>query len=362
VTAVSDQERQRRQRLATRLADADQPAALITRPVNVRYLTGLVSSNAAVLVYADGSAVLATDFRYRAAAPDDIDLVDARNVAVALVARAGTDGVRRLGFEEHEVTVEGHDELMQAAESAKLELARLHRAVEAIRLVKDDAELDSLRHACAVADEALAGLLPTVRPGRTEREIARDLDERIRDLGAEGPSFESIIAAGPHSAIPHHRPSDRPVEKGDLLKLDFGALVDGYCSDMTRTVCVGTPADWQREIHAIVLAAQAAGRAAAVPGAVANDVDAAARSVVSDAGYAEEFPHGLGHGVGLEIHEAPALRAGATDRLDVDIPVTVEPGIYLPGRGGVRIEDTVVVRAADGPEVLTKTSRDLLVL
>lgn len=349
--------------LAHRLGEAGQPAALVTRAVNVRYLTGLASSNAALLVHAEGRAVLATDFRYLAAAPDDLDVMEARDVGVALVEQAGRDGVERLAVEEHDITVETYDRLTAAADIAGVHLVRLGRAIEAIRTVKDDVELGHLRQACAVADEAFAGLLPTIRPGRTERDVARDLDQRMRDLGAEGPSFETIVAAGPHSAIPHHSPGDRPLARGDLVKMDFGALVAGYCSDMTRTVVIGPAAPWQQEVHAIVLAAQAAGRAAALPAAVAGDVDAAARSVIVEHGYGEAFPHGLGHGVGLEIHEAPTLRDGATDRLAVDIPVTVEPGIYLPGRGGVRIEDTIVVRAdPDGPEVLTRTSRDLLVL
>jgi Xaa-Pro aminopeptidase len=205
-----------------------------------------------------------------------------------------------------------------------------------------------------VADGAL-------RAGRSEREVARELEERMRDAGAEGPSFETIVAAGAHAAIPHHRPTDAPLAEGDLLTMDFGALVEGYHSDMTRTVVIGRPADWQRDLYALVAEAAAAGRAALAPGVATRDVDAAARDVIAAAGHGEHFVHGLGHGVGLVIHEAPALSATATATLEVGMTVTVEPGVYLAGRGGVRIEDTLVV-TDDGAEPLTTSTRDLLAL
>jgi Xaa-Pro dipeptidase len=181
----------------------------------------------------------------------------------------------------------------------------------------------------------------------------------MRINGADGPSFETIVASGPNSAMPHHRPTDRVLENGDFVKCDFGALVHGYHSDMTRTVVLGRPADWQREVYAVVAAAQETGRAAAVPGAHTRDVDAKARAVVESSDFAGRFVHPLGHGVGLEIHEQPRLGPTATDTLAERMPVTIEPGVYLPGRGGVRIEDTLVVRP-DGPELLTTTTRELL--
>ncbi len=206
---------------------------------------------------------------------------------------------------------------------------------------------------------------PSVAPGCTEREIARDLETRIVALGAEAPAFATIVAGGAHSAVPHHRPTDRPVQKGEFLKIDFGARYAGYAADMTRTFVVGAePAEWQAELHALVLAAQRAGREALRPGAVVRDVDAAARRVIADAGYGEQFPHGLGHGLGLEIHEAPLMGYGSTAILEDCTPVTVEPGVYLPGRGGVRIEDTLIVRddGGGGAELLTTTTKELLVL
>jgi Xaa-Pro dipeptidase len=221
----------------------------------------------------------------------------------------------------------------------------------------------ALRAACAAADAALADLVAAggLAPGRTEAEVAVDLEDRMRRHGAQGPSFETIVAAGANSAIPHHRPTGSPLAAGDLVKLDFGALVDGYHSDMTRTLVLGPAADWQRELYDLVAAAQAAGTAALAPGAAVATVDEAARSVVRAAGRGEQFPHGLGHGVGLQIHEAPALAATGAGDLAAGMVVTVEPGVYLPGRGGVRIEDALVVR--DGPaELLTLTTKELVEL
>ncbi|HVB27352.1 MAG TPA: M24 family metallopeptidase, partial [Mycobacteriales bacterium] len=258
-----------------------------------------------------------------------------------------------------EVTVAGYDKL--AAACGETSLVRLGPLVERLRSVKDDGELALLREACAIGDRALARLLPRITPGRSERWVAAQLDALLVAEGADGPGFESIVAAGPNSAVPHHRPTERVLATGDLLKMDFGGRYQGYHADMTRTFVLGPPADWQREIYDLVAAAQQVGREALAPGAAARDVDAAARSVIVDAGYGGCFPHGLGHGVGLEIHEAPYLGERATATLAAQVPVTVEPGIYLPGRGGVRIEDTLVVRP-DGAELLTTTPKDLVVL
>jgi Xaa-Pro aminopeptidase len=352
----------RRGRLRGLTAAAGAEAALVTRLVNVRYLTGFTGSNAALLVTAD-SALLATDGRYTTQAgaqSPDVELVVERACAAALVDRAGRDGVRRLGFEAHDVTVEAHRELTGIDGSPPL--VALGHAVETLRTVKDDSEIALLREACAIGDRALSETLGGVAPGRTEREVARHLEAAMVELGAEGIAFETIVASGPNSAVPHHRPTDREIVRGDLLKIDFGARYGGYHADCTRTVVVGRdPAAWQREIYDVVRSAQRAGRHALRVGADVRDVDAAARTVVADAGYAEAFPHGLGHGVGLEIHEAPLMGYRATGRLAARTPVTVEPGVYLPGRGGVRIEDTLVV--GDGaPELLTTTPKDLLVL
>jgi Xaa-Pro aminopeptidase len=351
----------RRGRLAALISDRGADAALVTRLVNVRYLTGLASSNAALLVHTDGSAVLATDARYAGTAArvcPDLELLVERQVAAVLTARAAavTD---RLAFEEHEVTVEQHADL--AGTSGAPGLIPLRRAVEELRKVKDEEELALLARACAITDQTFSEVLPFVRPGVTEREIAVALERRMVDLGAEKPAFDSIVASGPHGAVPHHDPGDRAVEAGDLVTMDFGALYGGYHADMTRTVAVGRVTDWQREMYDLVAAAQRAGYEAAVVGADTKDVDAAARDLIAAAGHADHFPHGLGHGVGLEIHEAPLLGYDKTGKLMDRVPITAEPGVYIAGQGGVRIEDTLVVRAG-GPELLTKTTKELLVL
>jgi Xaa-Pro aminopeptidase len=351
-----------------KIAAAGAGAALITSPPNVRYLTGLASSNAAVLLPAHGPGVLATDSRYVAAAErdcPDIELLAERMIEPALASLAARHGVTRLAFEAQEMTVERHAALAQLAGAPQL--IPLGRAVEELRTVKDPGEISLLARACAITGDALADVLPLIGPGRTEREIAIALERAMTDHGADGPAFDSIVASGPNGAIPHHAPGDRRLEPGDLVTIDCGARVEGYHADMTRTVALGEPAPWQREIYDLVAAAQRAGVAAAVPGADVAAVDAAARDLIAAAGYGEFFQHGLGHGVGLEVHEAPIIGYGRTGTLMDRVPVTVEPGIYLPGRGGVRIEDTLVIRAggsgAAGPaEILTMTTKELLVL
>ncbi|MDP9240549.1 MAG: aminopeptidase P family protein [Actinomycetota bacterium] len=354
----------RRARLRARLADLDAPAALVTRLVNVRYLTGFTGSNAALLVCADGTDVLATDGRYitqSAQQAPDVERLIERRLVPALAERAVAAGHQRLAYESHEVTVDGLASLVAAVPG--LDLVGLEQAVEDLRAVKDEAEIDLLRTACAIADAALAELIAAggICGGRTEQQIARDLDARMLDLGAEAVSFETIVAGGPNSAIPHHSPGSREVQTGDFVKCDFGATYDGYHSDMTRTLVVGQVAGWQQEIYDLVAEAQRLGREALAVDAECSGVDTAARDPIVAAGHGEHYTHGLGHGVGLEIHEAPWLGASSTGRLGDRMPVTVEPGVYLEGRGGVRIEDTLVVRP-DGPELLTTTTKDLLIV
>jgi Xaa-Pro aminopeptidase len=361
----------RRDRLRAAAATAGLDAVLVTNLLNVRYLTGFTGSNGALLLRADGDDVFGTDGRYTTQAGlqvPDLELLVDRATVSALAARAAHLGTGRLGFESHDVTVDGLRGLEQvltaeASGGTVPELVSIRRAVEALRAVKDDAEIEALRQACAVADRALAELAAegALRPGRTELEVGRELDARMLTLGAEAPSFETIVATGANSAIPHHRPDATVLRDGDFLKLDFGATVAGYHSDMTRTLVLGHAADWQREVYELVAAAQAAGRAALAVGAATPAVDAAARDVIAAAGHGEHFTHGLGHGVGLEVHEAPAISALGAGTLSAGMAVTVEPGVYLPGHGGVRIEDTLVV-TDDEPELLTLTSKELLVL
>ncbi|SFN22500.1 Xaa-Pro aminopeptidase [Actinomadura madurae] len=351
----------RRRRLAALVAERDAGALLVTRLVNVRYLTGLDSSRAALLVPAGGDAVLATDGRYAGMAAEvcpELPVIVDRQVAHVLLKRAAEDGHGRVGFEAHDMTVEQHAGLAADAEG---ELIPLGHLVEDLRRVKDEEEIALLREACAITDRAFAAVLSEIRAGVTERAVAVALERAMVDLGAERPAFESIVASGPNGAVPHHHPGGRELERGDLVTLDFGALYGGYHADMTRTVAIGEPADWQRDLYDLVHRAQRAALDAAVPGAETKAVDAAARDVIAAAGHGDAFPHGLGHGVGLEIHEAPLMGYDKTGKLVDRVPITAEPGVYLAGRGGVRIEDTLVVRAG-GPELLTTTTKDLLVL
>ncbi|MGB8996297.1 MAG: Xaa-Pro peptidase family protein [Pseudonocardiaceae bacterium] len=356
----------RRATLRERLRELQLDALLVTDVVNIRYLTGFTGSHSALLVHAGGdeASVFCTDGRYRTQSqwqvPDLQRLIE-RSCQLRLATLAVETGIGRLGFESHVMTVDGHAGLANVTGAQAL--VATSRPVEALRLIKDDTEVAILRAACAAADAALAGLLDEggVRPGRTEREVGRDLEARMVAAGAAGPSFETIVATGANSAVPHHRPTEAVLRRGDLLKLDFGALVDGYHSDMTRTLVLGPPARWQQELYDLVAAAQEAGRAALQCGAEVRDVDAAARHVIAHAGHGDDFVHGLGHGVGLQIHEAPALSQFGVGTLAAGMAVTVEPGVYLAGRGGVRIEDTLVVSGGE-PELLTLTTKDLVVV
>jgi translation elongation factor P len=355
----------RRAAAARQVNEAGADAVLITSGPNVRYLTGLVSSNAAVLVPAQGTAVLATDSRYTLAAQrdcPDLELIIERFIEPRLAAEMTSRAWRTVAFEAHEVTVERHAELTARAEG--VQLVPFGRKIEELRTAKDPSELELLATACRISAQAIADVFARIRPGLTERQLAAALDRRMVDLGAERPAFDTIVASGPNGAIPHHAPTDRPMRRGDLITMDFGALYGGYHADMTRTVALGEPAGWQREIYELVAAAQRAGIEAVRPGADVADVDAAARDIIRDAGHGEHFGHGLGHGVGLEVHEAPTIGYARTGKLADRVPVTVEPGVYLPGRGGVRIEDVLVVGAGGTglAQILTTTTRELLIL
>lgn len=344
----------------TRRTCPDATALLVTSLPNVRYLTGFTGSNGVLLLEED-RALLGTDGRYTVQAaeqcpdvPVHLDRVTVPAVVGAWLASGG--GV--LAVESAHLSVSD----LRAVESVIGAAPRESQGiVEECRMHKDTNEIALIERACEVSDAALHAILPRIAAGVTEREIARWLEAEMFAEGADELSFETIVAGGPHSAKPHHEPTARPLQEGDLLLIDFGAAVAGYHADETRTFIVGAAADWQVEIHAIVAEAQQAGRDAARAGADLLDVDRAARGVVADAGYGDFFDHGLGHGVGLQIHEAPFFSPRSTGKLPAGSPVTIEPGIYLPGRGGVRIEDTILV--GEGPSrSLTESPRGLVVL
>ena len=346
-------------RLRELMAAAHCRAFLVTDLADVRYFCGFSGSNGALLVTGD-SAALATDGRYRTQAASEapgVDLVITRRLVADLLGWVRERGVSHVGFDAAMLTVAAW---RRAGDDVPgVELVPVKVAASGLRKVKDSAELAALRTACRISVDALAELVSIPLLGKTEIQVARELELLLGLHGAPDRAFDSIVAAGPHSAIPHHQPTERPIAVGDLLKIDFGALFDGYHADCTRTFIVAAePEDWQAEIHEVVERAQAAGISALAPGVTGATVDAAARAVIEEAGFGEYFGHGTGHGVGLEIHEVPFLGASSPDTVDAGVPLTVEPGIYLPEQGGVRIEDTVLV-TDDGVVILTEFPRDL---
>lgn len=339
----------RRRRL---LAQAACDGVLVTNPVDVRYLTGLASSNAALVVTAKQS-VLCTDSRYEEAAKslhDDLHIVIARDVVPNVVVFLPT-GVF-VAFDSARTSVQAESQLREWP----IWWEPRPNITASLRSVKDESEIAVLGRACEITAAAMLDTLEQVHPGMTERNIAGVFEASIRNLGSDGPAFPTIVASGPNAARPHHQPGDREVQVGDVLLIDAGAQLDGYHADMTRCAVLGRAQDWQRECHAQVLAAQEIGIELMRPGA--GDVDAQVREYI----FAEsgtQMPHGTGHGVGLEIHEAPIMTATSAYTIPEAAVMTVEPGIYLPGRGGIRIEDTGVVRTS-GYEVLTNATKDLL--
>ena len=353
----------RRTTLSERLEALEVDALVVTGLTNVRYLTGFTGSNGQALVGAEQSVFL-TDGRYteqsRHEVPDLERVTYAGAFAQALKTEVARLGVRRLGFEAHVVSVRSHERWAEALQG--VQLVACDDVVERIRWVKDDEELELLRRAQAVTDQAFDDVLDQLAVGVTEQQVARHLEALLRRDGADGLSFESIVAFGENAAEPHHEPGHRTLEEGDVITMDFGALFGGYHADMTRTVAFGEPASELKKIHDIVRQAQQAGIDAVREGVTGDVVDAAARGVIEGAGYGEAFGHGLGHGVGLDIHEGPRLgREFAEHHLPRKAVVTVEPGIYVPGLGGVRIEDMVEV-TSDGCRVLGAASRELIEL
>lgn len=345
----------------SKLADLDIDALLVTDLTNVRYLTGFSGSSGQVVLSSSGATFL-SDPRYRARAAGLVKgaqiVIYASQLKDELPSVVSATGATKLGVEAASMTIAERDELAAMLEG--VEMVSTRNVIEELRRVKSTDEVEKIREAVRLADEAYEWIRDRLVPGVSERQIALDLEVRMRELGADGVSFEPIVGSGGLSAHIHHTASQREFEKGDLVLMDFGARVDGYCSDITRTVVIGPATDEQKRIYDVVLAAQAAGIAAITPGADCRGVDASARKVIDDAGYGETFAHGLGHGVGLDIHEAPRFAKISEDTLLEGDVVTVEPGVYVSDFGGIRTEDDVLV-TADGPVVLNTAPRDRLI-
>ncbi len=336
-------------------------ALLVTKAENRRYVTGFTGSAGLALVSAD-AALLAVDFRYyeqaAAQAPACEVLRGGADPAGALAEAVRAREIRRIGFESEFVPYAQVERLRE--KFAPAELVPL-ADVDRLRWVKDAGEIAAIARAADIADAAFAHILGVLRPGLREQDAALELEIFMRRAGAERLSFDSVLASGPRSALPHGRATGRVMAAGDLVTLDFGAVYDGYGSDLTRTVVLGAPDDRQRRVYEVVLDAQQQALAAIRSGVSSRDVDAVARSAITAAGFGEAFGHALGHGIGLDVHEGPPLGPRNETPLEPGMVVTVEPGIYLPGWGGVRIEDDVVV-TADGCEILTHAPKDLITL
>ncbi|CAN5513589.1 Xaa-Pro peptidase family protein [soil metagenome] len=350
---------ERGSRLAALAGEAGLDQLLVTDLVNVRYLTGFTGTNGACLVGAD-ERIFFTDFRYTERAAEEVgegwDRPGAERDMVPQIAHAMSGSV---GFEDAKVSVRQRSKIGDAvaADGSGADLAPAGDLVERLRAVKDAGELESIEAAAELADDVYRWAIEQGMVGRTELDVARGAVAHMREHGAE-PSFPPIVAAGPNGALPHAEPGEREIGAGELVVFDMGAELDGYCSDCTRTFATGEIDEGAREVYELVRSAQEAALAAVRPGAGGKEVDAVSREPIDDAGHSEHYGHGLGHGVGLEVHEGPRLSQSSDDELSEGNVVTVEPGVYVPGSLGVRIEDLVVVEA-DGPRILSGLPKEL---
>jgi Xaa-Pro aminopeptidase len=351
----------RMRKLQALLEQEEVDALLVTNLTNVRYLTGFSGTNGQVLVGPHGARFF-TDGRYAARAQElvtgaEVDVYLTRLTDV-LAGHLESAGIGRLGVEGKTMTLAQRDDLDERLEG--VEIASTSGVVEGLRRTKDDHEIAAMRRAIAIGDATCRHIFERLAPGQTERETALALEIHMRQSGADEISFEPIVGSGPLSAHIHHTPTDRSFEKGDLVLLDFGCKVDGYCSDLTRTVVLGSATAEQRQIYEVVLQAQAAALEAMTAGRSCREIDGAARAVIDDARHGDDFGHGLGHGVGLEVHEAPTQSRISEDALVAGDVVSNEPGIYVRGAGGIRIEDLVLITDG-GPEVLSSSPRTELI-
>ena len=349
-------------RLTARFPEKGLDALLISAPENRRYLSGFTGS-AGYLFITSERAVLVTDSRYAEQATNqapDFQVIQVRGGWDWLLEQFKETGVKRVGFESRNMTVATYDSLIGAIrdDSALSQVSMIATAEipEEGRVFKDQRELALLQRAIDASDAAMEAVCPTITAGMTEREVAWRMEMAMRDFGADGISFDTIVASGPNGAMAHHRPSDRVIQEGEPIVIDMGAVVEGYCSDITRTVVVEEPDETFHKIYDIVLGAQLTAINMVKPGMTGEDCDDLSRAVIAEAGYGDNFGHSLGHGVGLAVHENPRVSPRSPDKLEPNMVFTVEPGIYLTGWGGVRIED-IVVLGDDGAKVLSKAGK-----
>jgi Xaa-Pro aminopeptidase len=355
-------------RLQSRLRRRKIGALLVSRPENRRYLSGfrapdhgINETSGLLFVPARGKARLLTDFRYRFQAEQEtiLEVLIYRKGALALLDDlVGESGLRRLAFESHYTLHSVYLKLQGAASKRRVDLTPVSDFVEKQRLIKSETEIELMKRSTALNEAVFRYVHQRLTPEMTEIELASAIESRMRQIGAERPSFDTIVAAGENGALPHAVPTDRPLGLNSGITIDMGLVVDGYCSDMTRNIVLGQPDQNYRRIHRIVRKAQLAGIAALKPGALMKDVDRAARSIIVDSGNGIYFGHALGHGVGLAVHEAPSLSFRSRRKLQPGMIVTVEPGIYIPGWGGVRLENIAVIRS-DGCEILNSDTTGL---
>ncbi|HCX77828.1 MAG TPA: Xaa-Pro dipeptidase [Firmicutes bacterium] len=334
---------------------------IVLQPENRRWVSGFTGSSGVVVVGRQGQPVFLTDFRYTQQAGKQCQGYEivrhGQQLTVDIKAVLERLAIKKLGFEKDYITVGQHTKWTSEMEG--IELIPLEDILLDLRAVKDPEELELLAQAAAIADKAFTHILGFLRPGLSERRVALELERHMQDLGASGPSFDTIVASGVRSSMPHGVASDKLLEENDFITMDFGCVYKGYCSDMTRTVVLGKASPRQREVYEIVLEAQLAGVEGIRAGITGKEADSVARDIIAAKGYGEQFGHGLGHGVGLAIHESPRAGATSEDILAVNNLVTVEPGIYLPDWGGVRIEDTVVVQEG-GCRNLMASAKELI--
>ncbi|WP_245590537.1 M24 family metallopeptidase [Aneurinibacillus terranovensis] len=354
--------RTRIDRIRQQLAERELDGLLITDPFNRRYISGFTGSSGYCLVTVNG-AELITDFRYveqasKQAAEFEI-IRHPADIMATVVERVRHHGVKKLGFEKNDLTYTLFEGLEKLAQGVKL--VPTSGIVEKLRLIKTPEEIAIIKEAALIADQTFMHILTFIQPGMTELQVANEMEFYMRSHGAVSSSFDTIVASGPRSALPHGVASDKVIGKGDMITLDFGAYYKGYCSDITRTIAVGEPDEKLKEIYSIVLKAQLHGVNHIKPGMSGIEADALTRDMIKEAGYGEYFGHSTGHGIGLEIHEGPALSVKGENILHPGMVVTCEPGIYLPGVGGVRIEDDIVITET-GCEIITKSPKELIVL